>query len=433
MFYEEEQINDLMSCNKCNERLDEPRILPCGDTVCLSCASSIQVISEHFECILCNKKHAMPREGLPISKKLISLISMQPVEFYRGQAAEKLKETLNDLQKKITSLKFGVKNGIDKIKELCIDLRSNVQLATEEAIQKLNEHSDELINEINQFEIDCTKAYQTNESDKEEAVETILTGELFLTKWTQYLKQPKISDEEIKIANEEASSLNILAEKDLFKLDCLIFRGNLLKFTKNSNKLEKNMLGVLEIESLRDFESVILSSRQQQIQLMKVCEFSLNQKWKLIYRATRDGFKAADFHSKCDHISNTLVIIKSTSGNVFGGYTQQNWLQTNIVNSSKTDPNAFIFSFINKDNRPLLMKCQDPATAIYCHNGFGPLFGIGNYIRIQDNSNLNDENYSDLGKTYRHPEYVHGSQEAKSFLAGTFKFKTTEIEVFVQC
>ena len=109
MFYEEEQINDLMSCNKCHERLDEPRILPCGDTVCLSCASSIQVISEHFECILCNKKHAMPREGLPISKKLISLISMQPVEFYRGQAAEKLKETLNDLQKKITSLKFGVK------------------------------------------------------------------------------------------------------------------------------------------------------------------------------------------------------------------------------------------------------------------------------------------------------------------------------------
>ena len=78
-------------------------------------------------------------------------------------------------------------NGIDKITEFCIELRSNDQLATEEAIQMLNEHSDEFTNEIKQFEMDCVKSYQTNETDREELIETVKRIELFLEKWTPYL------------------------------------------------------------------------------------------------------------------------------------------------------------------------------------------------------------------------------------------------------
>ena len=36
----------------------------------------------------------------------------------------------------------------------------------------------------------------------------------------------------------------------------------------------------------------------------------------LIYRATRDGFKAKDFHDKCDEKGPTLTIIKTTTGHV---------------------------------------------------------------------------------------------------------------------
>jgi hypothetical protein len=43
----------------------------------------------------------------------------------------------------------------------------------------------------------------------------------------------------------------------------------------------------------------------------------------LIYRASQDGFEANDFHSKCDQKPNTLMIIKSEHGNIFGGYTEQ--------------------------------------------------------------------------------------------------------------
>ena len=47
--------------------------------------------------------------------------------------------------------------------------------------------------------------------------------------------------------------------------------------------------------------------------------------YKLLYRATRDGNSASSFHQKCDNICGTLVVIKTTKGFRFGGYTEQEW------------------------------------------------------------------------------------------------------------
>jgi len=105
---------------------------------------------------------------------------------------------------------------------------------------------------------------------------------------------------------------------------------------------------------------------------MKLFGFSnTNQRWALIYRASTDGFSTAAFHSKCDNNPNTLIIIKSTNGNVFGGYTEQTWSGSGY----KNDPNTFIFSFINKQNRPLMMKSH--SYGIYSRNDYGPTFGDG--------------------------------------------------------
>jgi hypothetical protein len=44
-------------------------------------------------------------------------------------------------------------------------------------------------------------------------------------------------------------------------------------------------------------------------------------KFTLLYRGSRDTFKAARFHEICDNKGATLSIIKSKCGKVFGGYT----------------------------------------------------------------------------------------------------------------
>ncbi len=37
----------------------------------------------------------------------------------------------------------------------------------------------------------------------------------------------------------------------------------------------------------------------------------------------KDGFQAVRFHFRCDDKVNKLAVIKSSSGNIFGGYTEQ--------------------------------------------------------------------------------------------------------------
>ena len=50
-----------------------------------------------------------------------------------------------------------------------------------------------------------------------------------------------------------------------------------------------------------------------------------NYKWKLIYRASQNDYTVESFHEYCDDKGPTLVIIKSSKGWIFGGYTTQSW------------------------------------------------------------------------------------------------------------
>ena len=50
-----------------------------------------------------------------------------------------------------------------------------------------------------------------------------------------------------------------------------------------------------------------------------------NYKWKMIYRASEHGYTAKSFHKYCDNKGPTLMMIKSSEGWIFGGYTTQSW------------------------------------------------------------------------------------------------------------
>jgi hypothetical protein len=70
MFYYPIKIKNALSCKNCQEQLVEPKILPCGKTVCSLCASKIKVNRNEFDCLVCKKtNHAV--SGL-LSLKLTS-------------------------------------------------------------------------------------------------------------------------------------------------------------------------------------------------------------------------------------------------------------------------------------------------------------------------------------------------------------------------
>ncbi len=48
-------------------------------------------------------------------------------------------------------------------------------------------------------------------------------------------------------------------------------------------------------------------------------------KWELIYRASEHAYTGKSFHELCNDKGPTLIVIKSTGGCIFGGFTTQSW------------------------------------------------------------------------------------------------------------
>lgn len=166
-------------------------------------------------------------------------------------------------------------------------------------------------------------------------------------------------------------------------------------------------------------------------ELINLCQFSRNHVWSLIYQASQHGFSARNFHEYCNNKPNTLVIIKTTQGYVFGGYTKVTWNSEyhNSNNYYKSDPNSFIFSLKNKEKNPI--KLITVNGQIFCNPSYGPTFGNGHDIYICKYSNTNSSSYSKCDNSYKHPNYINGSSSpTQSFLADSYNFQVSEIEVY---
>lgn len=87
----------------------------------------------------------------------------------------------------------------------------------------------------------------------------------------------------------------------------------------------------------------------------------------MLYRATRDGDEAKQFHSKCDNFKNTLVIVKSKKGLRFGGFTSET---CNGIGIDKKDKNAFCFSL---DKKKIYISIYGK-NAIFACPSYGPAF-----------------------------------------------------------
>lgn len=162
------------------------------------------------------------------------------------------------------------------------------------------------------------------------------------------------------------------------------------------------------------------------IALERLCGVSMKQR-SLLYRASEHGYEVAKFHEKCDKIPNTLTVIKSANGFIFGGFTSNTW---DGPDAHKRDDKAFIFSLKNKENKAekMIVNPTSAHFAIVSNPSLGPTFG--QYRRnfcIKDCSNQNVASYSDFSSS---DTYVTSGKKADDFLAGSRDFQVSDIEVY---
>jgi hypothetical protein len=195
-----------------------------------------------------------------------------------------------------------------------------------------------------------------------------------------------------------------------------------LDFTPSTFKFIKDQFGELIIERKEKswLDSSLILTKEEVMILPQMIESKYGS---LLYRATRDGFEASSFHSKCDGKAKTITIIKTQDNYVFGGYTDASWDSTSYW---KTDAASYIYSLrrngVSNLSKHKILKSDH---AICCVSSNGPTFGRGYDIGIADRSDVNKGNFTNtlVGNSY--------SISSNTYLAGTYNnWLTNEIEVY---
>ena len=140
-----------------------------------------------------------------------------------------------------------------------------------------------------------------------------------------------------------------------------------------------------------------------------------NIRYNIIYYSRVDGDKAANFHKKCDKARKSLVLVRDSNGNRFGGFTMRDWAGNCI---QKKDEKAFIFS-VDKNK---IYRVLPDQVAIGCYPNFGPIF-FGCQIRVYDNF------FSKGGSTYLKGQN-YATEEDYELTNGCQAFRIKDLEVY---
>eukprot|EP01041_Mallomonas_annulata_P009733 gene9733-20246_t len=99
-----------------------------------------------------------------------------------------------------------------------------------------------------------------------------------------------------------------------------------------------------------------------------------NRELKITYSANRDGWKATIFHQKVDKLGPAVVLARTASGGLFGGYNPTGWVNYGEYRGSIA---AFLYMFPNGDakSRPIKLAKIGGAGLAQMDDGGGPKFG----------------------------------------------------------
>ena len=174
----------------------------------------------------------------------------------------------------------------------------------------------------------------------------------------------ELLEKEVKELKEE----NILLKKRIDDLETEVKEiKKMLNPNFNINRIKIGNKSVIMKENEFDLIHLAIKSRLNK----EVKEL------KKLYQATIDGDGAINFHSRCDNIPNTLVLIKSAGNRRFGGFTSVQWTSS-TSGEYKDDPNAFLFSL----DKQKIYSYKNDKNAIYCYKDYGPTFGSSCDIHI---------------------------------------------------
>jgi hypothetical protein len=428
-------LKSEFTCSYCMKIYRKPVILPCNHCLCEEHLKDIDVLKvKSIQCKACKQEFRLDDNEFKPNEIAQNLIEK---EIYLTDTEKAIKKLIENFFNEGLRLNEELENNKRVFTLKCFEhfqeIRRKIDLQREELKNEIDKIALAMIDQTKEFEMFFMKRLEPKEDMSSKLTSNFKqSNEMFRD--PEALLQLDTTANNQSNMNEELDAIKARL-KEFDEMTNHFLATNSFQPNSTFKKDSFGRLNLIEYFSLNG--SKILSTKQEYVDdLIRICEFPSDaNKWSLLYRGTKDGFCADDFHVKCDGKSSTLTIIKVKGSDfIFGGYTEAEWQS---FGRDKSDPNAFIFSLINKDNKSCKMNVTDPNRAIYCSSRRGPIFGgsilkqgkewLCGDIRVDDNGNVS---VSALGDAYKHPSYFFGTKEASSFLAGTQRFQIEEIEVY---
>lgn len=139
-------------------------------------------------------------------------------------------------------------------------------------------------------------------------------------------------------------------------------------------KIEDEKIRREEEKNILVDSKVIAGSIEDKETIRKWINPEVSFQTKLLYRLSRDGASIFNFHSKCDNVSPTLVLIESYDENKFGGYTTATWDMFGSIYKNGTK--SFLFSLTRNKKYFRKTNIQFNGDIFSGSRDVGPWFGI---------------------------------------------------------
>eukprot|EP00347_Sterkiella_histriomuscorum_P005466 403356509 len=365
-------------------------------------------------------------ESFQFQNRLIQKIDKSISEIAHDQL-QKLDTQLNAFSEKIKQSK----EEQDKVIETKIESFQNQQTLAIEQFQTQTDN--DIKNQLDKFEIELTQFKDNINS----TTQSIKQDQEFLN-----IKQSEI-ESQIKQVDTNQNEIEIKIQKELETLKSQIDleskerKDIKLNCDKQQNHFQQQMEMIyLETEvqqvfknsySMMKFKKLVneeINKTSKSLLKGDISDYSTKQ-YELLFCGSNDGFSSYKFHELCDNQGPTVTFILSEYGLVFGGYASIPWTSPN--GQWYSDSSAFVFSL---SKRSIHKQYRIKHQAVWHHKDYMCAFGFDD-IGIRDNCDSNSGSYCNLGGTYELPHgYELKSNESKSYLAGYWKFKVLEIQVY---
>ncbi len=209
-------------------------------------------------------------------------------------------------------------------------------------------------------------------------------------------------------------------DKDLMKKSIKELKEENISLKKMINELNEKVNLLINnskkenpISNLKE-ESIIITNNEDMELINSWISTNKNIKYKLLYRASKDGDKVSDFHRLCDNKGPTLTIGKTPANYIFGGFTKAKWEKYLRI----PDSDAFVFSL----NQKKKFESKNKKASISYQNDYGPIFGDGDYAIDIKNNILSEKSH------WSNPKNSYGENLG---LTEDKYFSVVELEVFL--